>query len=173
MRDGNALAYEFELPEAYQPWEGLTRLERSFVLLDLGVGMALPCWRTRNEADGRVTPGVDSSGQRPVTWYVDLLAVTDEGTDVFVRDLYVDVIVPLDGRHPRMLDLEEYADAIEAGTVPVETGLDGLRRWQAFLDRCLHKERDPIHGYSDFPPAAIRRLMDEPAPLGPVVIAPG
>jgi hypothetical protein len=66
----------------------------------------------------------------------------------------------------------EYADAIADGTVPVPVAVDGLRRWQAFLDRCLHRDRDPRHGWTDFPPAAIAALAALPAPLGPVVTAP-
>jgi hypothetical protein len=29
-----------------------------------------------------------------------------------IRDLFIDVVVPMDGRHYRMLDLDEFADAI-------------------------------------------------------------
>lgn len=172
-RDGAALAYEFELPPAYQPWPDRDRLERSFVLLDVGVGMSLPSWRTRAEPDGTMTPGVDAEASGRVTWYVDLVEITDEGDTVYVRDLWIDVMVPTDGRHPRMLDLEEFADAIETGSLPVPIAMDGLRRWQAFLDRCLHLGRDPRHGYTDFPPRALDGLRAAPRPFGPVVPAPG
>lgn len=42
-----------------------------------------------------------------------------------------------------LLDLDEFADAIEAGQLDIGTAADGLRRWQRFLDRHLHAARDP------------------------------
>jgi hypothetical protein len=44
-------------------------------------------------------------------------------------------MVPTDGRHYRMLDLDEFADAIAKGLVSTETAIDALRRWQTFLNR--------------------------------------
>ncbi len=38
------LVYEFALPDSYVPWPGRTLLERTFVLLDLGVSFPNPCW---------------------------------------------------------------------------------------------------------------------------------
>ena len=35
-RHGNVVAYEFELPVSFEPWPGRSRLERTFMLLDLG-----------------------------------------------------------------------------------------------------------------------------------------
>lgn len=87
-------------------------------------------------------------------------------------DLYVDVLVPVDGRHQRLLDLDEFADAIEAGSLDVGAAIDGLRRWQRFLDRHLHADRDPAERWTDFPPQRPRELAALPAPLGPVVTAP-
>ncbi len=92
---------------------------------------------------------------------------------ITVRDLYIDVLVPVDGRHQRLLDLDEFADAIEAGQLDVGTAVDGLRRWQRFLDRHLHAARDPNSQWTDFPPRRLRELAALPAPLGPVVTAPG
>src|SRR5689334_22935141 len=43
FRLDNVVAYEFELPERFEPWPGRTRLERTFVLLDVGVSFANPC----------------------------------------------------------------------------------------------------------------------------------
>lgn len=172
VRAGAVVAYEFALPERFEPWPGRTRLERVFVLTDVGVGMSQPCWRAAASGGG-VTPGVDAAVSGTVgggtTWYVDLLELTDHGSELIARDLYADVIVPVDGRHQRMLDLDEFADAMEDGTLPPAVAVDGLRRWQRFLDRHLHLDRDPRHGWSDFPPAAIAVLAALPAPLGPVV----
>jgi predicted RNA-binding protein associated with RNAse of E/G family len=82
------------------------------------------------------------------------------------------VLVPADGRHQRLLDLDEFADAIEAGQLDTGTAVDGLRRWQRFLDRHLHADRDPQHGWTDFPPRRLRELAALPAPLGPIVTVP-
>jgi hypothetical protein len=165
VRSGDVLAYEFQLPAQYIPWPGGTLLERTFVLLDLGVSMALPAWRA-NAAVSREDSG-------PGTWYVDLVHVTARPGSVIVRDLYIDVMVPTDGRHQRLLDLDEYADAMEAGQLDAAVAVDGLRRWQRFLDRHLHAARDPQDGWTDFPPQRLGELAALPAPLGPVVTAPG
>jgi hypothetical protein len=164
VRSDDTLAYEFELPDRFTPWPGRTRLERVFVLLDLGVSMSLPAWRS--------TPGVDRDKSGPDTWYVDLVHITAEHGSIIVRDLYIDVLVPVDGRHQRLLDLDEFADAIEAGRLDAGTAVDGLRRWQRFLDRHLHADRDPHDQWTDFPPRRLRDLAALPAPLGPIVKAP-
>ncbi|GAB3880821.1 hypothetical protein GCM10029964_035870 [Kibdelosporangium lantanae] len=165
VRLGDTLAYEFQLPERFVPWPGQTRLERVFVLLDLGVSMSVPVWRSAGATD-RTAAG-------PTTWYVDLVHVATTPDSIIVRDLYVDVMVPTDGRHARLLDLDEFADAIEAGQLDVGTAVDGLRRWQRFLDRHLHAARDPVGTWTDFPPRRLRDLEVLPSPLGPVVTAPG
>ena len=169
IRDGDVVAYEFALPTRFEPWPGRTRLERVFVLLETSVGLTLPCWRTVVTPQGRSLPGVDAAHTEGITWYIDLLQVTDHGSEVIVRDLYIDVMVPTDGRHYRQLDLDEFADAIDAGVVPAEVATDALRRWQLFLDRHLHRDRDPTAKWTDFPPKAIKELAALPAPLGPVV----
>lgn len=158
VRDGDTLAYEFELSANFVPWPGKTRLERTFVLLDLGVSMSQPVWRTATHVN-RENAGSD-------TWYVDLVHITENESAIIVRDLYIDVMVPVDGRHQRELDLDEYADAMEAGELDTATAIDGLRRWQRFLGRHLHDD------WTDFPPARIRDLADLPAPVGPVVTTP-
>ncbi len=173
IRAGSVLAYEFGLPARFVPRPRQTLLQRTFLLLDLGVSMNLPCWRQMVTSAGDVVPGIDPGSSEPTTWYVDLVHVTDDEDGIIVRDLYIDVMVPTDGRHQRMLDLDEFGDAIADGTLPVEVAVDGLRRWQAFLDQFLHHDRDPRQGWTDFPPLAIRELAALPGPLGPVVTAPG
>jgi hypothetical protein len=165
IRLGDTLAYEFQLPDSFVPWPGRTLLERVFVLLDLGVSMSVPAWRS--------TVGTDLAQAGPTTWYVDLVHVSTTQDSITVRDLYIDVLVPTDGRHQRLLDLDEFADAIEAGQLDVATAVDGLRRWQRFLDRHLHTARDPSEKWTDFPPRRLRDLAALPSPLGPIVTAPG
>lgn len=161
-RLGDVVAYEFELPERFEPRPGRTRLERTFVLLDVGVSFSQPCWKRATNTDGSVVE-TDPRGE---SWYVDLITVEARGPRFTLRDLYIDVIIPADGRHPRMLDLDEYADALADGTLTVAEAVDGLRRWQRFLDRYVHAERWPIADWSDFPPRAIRDLAALAAPLG-------
>jgi hypothetical protein len=67
----------------------------------------------------------------------------------------------------------EFADAMQAGHLGPDVAADGLRRWQRFLGRHLHAGRDPRRGWTDFPPRKLRDLAALPAPLGPVVTAPG
>lgn len=119
--------------------------------------MARPAWRPRH--------GPDRDKSEPDTWYVDLVHVTTGPDSIIIRDPYIDVLVPVDGRHQRLLDLDEFADAIEAGQLDVGTAIDGLRRWQRFLDRHLHAARDPAGRWTDFPPRRLRELAALPAPL--------
>jgi len=163
LRLGDVVAYEFELPERFEPWPGRTRLERTFVLLDVGVSFANPCWLRATEPDGSVVE-MDPRGRD--SWYVDLVTVEEHLDQYTFRDLYVDVIVPTDGRHYRMLDLDEFADAMADGTMSLEDAVDGLRCWQRFLDRYLHADRWPPAEWSDFPPLSIRSLLELPVPFG-------
>ncbi len=72
FRLDNVVAYEFELPERFEPWPGRTRLERTFVLLDVGVSFANPCWVRDTRPDGTVVT-IDPRGRD--SWYVDLVTV--------------------------------------------------------------------------------------------------
>jgi hypothetical protein len=163
FRHDNVVAYEFELPERFEPWPGRTRLERTFVLLDVGVSFSQPCWVRATNADGSI---IEDTPRGSDSWYVDLVSVEVQGTRYTFRDLYIDVIVPTDGRHYRMLDLDEYADAMAEGTLALQDAIDGLRRWQRFLDRYLHTDPWPSALWSDFPPKAIRALETMSAPFG-------
>ena len=172
LRDGEAVAYEFELPDRFVARPGRSRLERVFVLLDLGVSMSVPCWQWMRADDATLVAGVDADRATPSTWYVDLVTVSVTDEAIVVRDLYADVMVPEDGRHQRVLDLDEFADAMEDGRLDLATAIDGLRRWQRFFDLHLHSDRDPRERWTDFPPDRLRALAAVPAPLGPIVTAP-
>lgn len=149
-RLGDAIAYEFELDQSFVPRPGKTRLERVFLLLDIGVQLSNPpYWHD----------------QESTTWYVDLVTIAAIGNEYTVRDLYIDVMIPTDGRHYRMLDLDEYGQALGEGSISLSDGIDGLHRWQQFLDRHLHAERFPAAEWSDFPPAAIKPPIKLPTPL--------
>jgi len=165
IRYAGVVAYEFELPDSFEPWPGRTLLERTFVLLDLGVSFANPCWVRYAKPDGAV---VDRRAEGNDTWYVDLVTVEHHEARYIFRDLFIDLVVPMDGRHYRMLDLDEFADAIDNGSLSVEQATDALRRWQHFLDRHLHAERAPVENWTDFPPAAILSLLELPPFAEPV-----
>jgi hypothetical protein len=155
-RRGDAVAYEFELHEALVPRPGTTRLERVFVLLDVGIQLSNPpYWH-----------GADAA-----CWYVDLVTVSGGNGRFTVWDRYVDLIVATDGRPYRMLDLDEFATAVQEGALSWSDAVDALRRWQRFLDRYLHRERFPAAGWADFPPAVIEPLAALPAPLSASVTA--
>lgn len=101
FRIGDVVAYEFQLPDRFEPWPGRTLVERTFVLLDVGVSFANPCWvRARNQ-DGRVAEG-DARGKD--SWYVDLGSVHVQNNRYTFLDLYIDAIVPTDSRTCRILD---------------------------------------------------------------------
>jgi hypothetical protein len=168
VRTGRVAAYEFGLPPAFEPWSGRELVERTYVLLDEGVSFAQVCWVRWTKQDGSV---VDRSAEGSSSWYVDLVTIEERPDALVVRDFYVDVIVPVDGRHYRMLDLDELGDALSDGEVTAQEASDALRRWQRFLDTYLHEDRHPTSSWTDFPPASIRELMSLPQ-FGPVVTWP-
>ncbi len=150
LRDGEAAAWSYVAPDT-------GTLGRSYLLVDLGVKLTIPpVWIERGD---------------PI-WYLDLALVFREGDLYRVLDLDLDVFVPTDRRPYRMLDLDEFADAIEAGEFTLAEAMDGLRRWQRFLDSHLHRfatietgrsgQMDVQPGWRDFPPAAIGTLMNLP-----------
>lgn len=143
LRDGEVLAWDYLVP-------GTGTVGRSFLLLDLGVKLTIPpAWARRGD---------------PI-WYVDLTIVRRD-TDLYrIVDLDIDLFVPTDGRPYRMLDLDEFADAIEDGEFTLREAMDGLRRWQRFLDAHLHRfgPGDVQAGWRDFPPAAIASLAALPS----------
>lgn len=138
---GDVLAYTFVWQDAKQQ-PPFTHHERVFVLLDVGAQLANPpLWQGGRERD---------------SWYIDLVTVEIEGDLVRIRDLSIDVIVATDGRGYRMLDLEEYGEALKASNMSLEEAIDGLKRWQLFLDRYLHDGPFPVDEWPDFPPAGLQ-----------------
>ena len=55
------------------------------------------------------------------------------------------------------------------GALNLEEGLDGLRRWQTFLDEHFHDKTWELPGWPDFPPECIRDLRELDQPLGDIV----
>jgi hypothetical protein len=145
VRDGNVIAWDVVrlVPTADAPER--TWVERSYLLLDVGIQLKMPHWW--HESD-------------PGTWYIDLVQIEDEGDLIRERDLYLDVIVPTDGRPYRMIDIDEFGDALASGALSLTAAMDGLRRWQLFLDTYLHVRGqltcEPF--WRDFPPACLREV---------------
>jgi hypothetical protein len=127
-------------------YEGRHWEQRSFVLLDDGFQINQP---------------VIFPPERQDWWYCDLVKVIDDGDVVTVDDLWIDVIVgPPD--HPyRILDLDEYAAAMQDGTLSAADAADGLVRTQRFLDRRLNRRYDDVERtWPDFPGVEVERLME-------------
>jgi hypothetical protein len=59
-----------------------------------------------------------------------------------------------------MIDIDEFGDALASGALSLADAIDGLRRWQLFLDTYLHVRgqltREPF--WQDFPPVCIQEL---------------
>ena len=141
LRDGGVVGWDYLAPDT-------GTFGRSYLLLDLGVKLTIPpIWIERGD----------------LNWYVDLVTATREGDLYRLVDLDIDVFVPTDGRPYHMVDLDEFADALEDGEFTLAEAMDGLRRWQRFLDTHL-RQFGPgevlLPGWRDFPPAAIASLMD-------------
>jgi hypothetical protein len=156
---GNALAYTFlwTKPDLEPPLE---LSERAFVLLDLGVQLSCP--KFCEPLDSSRGPLPWHTGPDSQSWYVDLITVAIEGDQITIWDLYIDVTISTDGRGYRLLDLEEYGEALESGDISLEIAIDGMKRWQAFLDRHLHHGSYPVAPFPDFPPAALDPLIAMP-----------
>ena len=134
LRDGVA-AYWWGFEQHGEPVEQL-----SFLLVDEGFLLSQP---------------VGFPPTQRGWWYCDLVDVERDGELISFRDMFVDVIVgPPD--HPyRVLDLDEYADAVTDGRLAAAQGADGLRRCQAFLDRHLNRRHEVDRSWPDFPPAGV------------------
>lgn len=143
IRVGRIAAYEFPLfPENYTR-TGQLRQDRSYLLLDEGIQMSCPPGFAEHHAGW---------------WYVDLVEITEASTQVTVMDQYLDVIVGPPGHSYRILDMDEFGDAIAAGELPAEKAVEGLRKFQRFIDTYLNRLGDAEAAWPDFPPRAMREL---------------
>lgn len=137
----HVIVYDWGFEYEGRQWE-----QRSFVLLDDGFQINQP---------------VIFPPERYGWWYCDLVKVVENQDVVTVDDLWIDVIVgPPD--HPyRMLDLHEYAEAMESGALSAADAADGLVRTQRFLDRRLNRRYDHAERtWLDFPSAEVEQLMN-------------
>ncbi|WP_133977311.1 DUF402 domain-containing protein [Kribbella voronezhensis] len=149
MRSGdNVVAYDVPiLPQWQAP--GRPTVDRCFVLVDEGVQVMRP-----NTFTGALEGG----------WYVDLVEVEEtEPNQLVVHDLKVDILVPPGSFRYEMLDLDEFADAIEDGSIDAATALRVLRSTQRFVDTHLRNLDQAVLGsWPDFPPASVLKLAELP-----------
>lgn len=139
-RLGDVIVYDWGFQLNDQHYE-----QRSFVLLDDGFQINQPV----------IFPEAQQGW-----WYCDLVKITDSGNQVAVDDLWIDVIVG-PGDHPyRVLDLDEYAVAVEQGALSMAEAVDGLVRTQRFLDRRLNRRHEVLRTWPDFPPKNVAALSN-------------
>lgn len=141
-------AYDMQiLPDWQVP--GRPTVDRCYVLADQGIQLTRP---------------VNFTGAYEGSWYVDLVEVeVIDDRRIAVHDRWVDFIVTADSLRYELLDLDELADAVTAGTATVETATTVLRQAQQFVDTHLRDLTTPSPtGWPDFPPAAIEPLIALP-----------
>ncbi|MEU9080354.1 DUF402 domain-containing protein [Kitasatospora sp. NPDC004745] len=147
IRRGDVVAYDWGFRH-----DGTDLIQRTFVLLDDHVQINQP---------------VAFPPQQRGWWYCDLVSLEWDGPDgdlLRTQDLWIDVIVgPPD--HPyRLLDLDDYADALADGRIAPGQAADGLRRMQRFLDRRLNRRHEVTRTWPDFPPAEVEELLTADLP---------
>lgn len=128
---------------------GRDYVQRSFVLLDDGVQINQP---------------VVFPPRQQGWWYCDLVTVADDGEVLRVDDMWIDVIVgPPD--HPyRLLDLDDYGQALADGRLTPSAAVDGLKRAQRFLDRRLNRRHEVERTWPAFPPTEVEALLEVALP---------
>ncbi|MEK5057290.1 hypothetical protein BK126_16790 [Paenibacillus sp. FSL H7-0326] len=84
-------------------------------------------------------------------WYVDLIDIKLNDAEMVLTDLYIDIVVEGNGPTYRLIDLEEYADAVSQGLIDMKDMNKHLTQVQMFLENYLHRGKV-------FPPKQIEEL---------------
>jgi hypothetical protein len=154
FRVGRAAAYEFEVDEIDPRARGRPirpefpdRIQRVFLLLDEHIQLNQPIVFT-SYWDG--------------WWYIDLVEIDESDDVITVRDVYVDLIVPPHVQPYRVLDLDDFADALQDSRLNVDDAARAMRNLQSFMDRHLHVRSAEMMNWQDFPPIGIRQLETLP-----------
>jgi len=110
---------------------------RHYILLNEGIKLMFEPWGWKNE------------------WYADLIKIEmhNEHT-IELTDMYIDVIIEGHGPTYRIIDIEEYADALISGNIILSDIKTHFIQLQQFLDNYLHRGKV-------FPPKLIRDLMKD------------
>ena len=108
------------------------KIVRHFILLNEGMKLMFEPWGWKNE------------------WYIDLIKIkwNDENTLEFI-DQYIDIIVEGNGPTYRIIDFEDYANAIIENKISTEEIKAQFIQIQNFLDNYLHRGKI-------FPPKSIQ-----------------
>ena len=149
VRTGDkVVAYDVPILPRWQV-PGLPTTDRCFVIADEGVQITRP-----NTFSGVLEGG----------WYIDLVDVEEpEPGRLVVHDLYVDLLLPPVSVRYEVLDLDEFADALEDGSIDAGTAVRVLRNTQRFIDTHLRNlDRDVLDSWPDFPPATVQKLAELP-----------
>jgi hypothetical protein len=144
-RLGRVACYDFPLREQDFVRPGLPRQDRSYLLLDEGIQLSCP-------------PGFPE--EQAGWWYVDLVEIAEHGNELTVTDHYLDVIIGPPGHYYRVLDMDEFGDAIAEGKLTPDQAVAGLRHFQRFLDTHLNRRHETNLEWPDFPPAVLQPLRD-------------
>jgi hypothetical protein len=67
-------------------------------------------------------------------WYVDLVTIDVDADTIEAEDRYVDLIVGRTGPTFKVIDLDDLAQAVDAGAITAPQAADTLRDLQRFLD---------------------------------------
>ena len=73
-------------------------------------------------------------------------------------DRYLDAIVGPPDQPYRVVDMDEFGDAVAGGSLTPAQAIEGLQKFQRFLDTHLNRLGDSLREWPDFPPRAIRPL---------------
>lgn len=149
VRSGRVAAYDFPAPDKLEVYPGAPRQQRAYLLLDESVQLQQPAWFV----------------DHPGWWYVDLVDITETDRTIQVTDQKIDIIIGPPGYPYRMLDLDEFGQAIMTGRLSPSDGARMLAATQAFLDRHLHRRHDLALAWPDFPPAALAVVRNVEIPL--------
>lgn len=146
-RVDDVVAYDVRILPKYQV-AGRPTVDRCYLLLDEGIQLTKPA----------VFEG-------PVEgwWYVDLVDIshTDEG--LIVHDMYVDFLIPPTLDRYQVLDLDEFADALQAGKLTPTQSATVLSQTQTFINHYLRgPEEGPNGPTRQFPPPPVTALEQLP-----------
>jgi hypothetical protein len=109
---------------------------RHYILLKEGIKLMYEPWGWKNR------------------WYADLISIEVVSPEIIkLEDKYIDIIVEGDGPVFKIIDLEDYAVALEAGSVSVQETKGLFINLQLFLDNHFQRK-------FDFPPAVIKDLIN-------------
>ena len=81
-----------------------------------------------------------SRGNKGDDWLIDIVAVVQHSADVYVaRDLFIDIRISPSGT-PEVLDLDEFAEALESAVIDIATAAISLRSLDVALGRIQRAE---------------------------------